>query len=109
MSLILFLAQMVISAPLLNSKLLFWHFQNINNEFDGLFPKIKTKEFKALPIFNFKNQTDQVPFIEKVNQILTLKKEDPKADNSDLETEIDRMVYDLYELTEEEILIVEGK
>ena len=28
---------------------------------------------------------------------------------SKLETEIDRMVYDLYELTEEEILIVEGK
>ena len=47
--------------------------------------------------------------IEKVNQILALKKEDSKADTSELEAEIDRMVYELYELTEEEILIVEGK
>lgn len=53
--------------------------------------------------------SSQTPFIEKVNQILTLKKADSRADTSELEAEIDRMVYDLYELTEEEILIVEGK
>ena len=53
--------------------------------------------------------TNQNPIIEKVNQILDLKKEDPKAETSELEAEIDRMVYELYELTEEEILIVEGK
>jgi len=41
------------------------------------------------------------------NQILTLKKSDPQADTSALETEIDRMVYDLYGLTAEEIAIVE--
>ena len=52
---------------------------------------------------------NQAPVIEKVNQILNLKKEDSKADTSELEAEIDRMVYELYELTEEEILIVEGK
>ena len=51
---------------------------------------------------------NQSPFIEKVNQILALKKADPKADTSDLEAEIDRMVYRLYDLTAEEILIVEG-
>jgi hypothetical protein len=33
----------------------------------------------------------------------------PTADISLLETEIDRLVYDLYGLTEEEIAIVEGK
>lgn len=47
-------------------------------------------------------------------QILTLKKGDSKwnaaqTDTSELEAEIDLMVYELYELTEEEILIVEGK
>jgi hypothetical protein len=31
------------------------------------------------------------------------------ADTSALEREIDRMVYELYGLTEEEILIVEGR
>ena len=68
--------------------------------------RLKTVYLKQLPI---KLTENQAPFIEKVNQILTLKKSDPKADTSELEAEIDRMVYDLYELTEEEILIVEGK
>ena len=41
-------------------------------------------------------------------QILSLKKENPKADTSKLEAEIDQMVYELYGLSEEEIAIVEG-
>ena len=35
---------------ILNSKLIFWFYRNENNEFDNLFPKIKSKEIKALPI-----------------------------------------------------------
>ena len=64
------------------------------------------EEFKKLPI---KLTENQAPFIEKVTQILALKKEDPKADTSQLEAEIDRMVYALYELTEEEIQLIEAK
>ncbi len=51
---------------------------------------------------------NQQPFITLVAQILTAKKKDPKADTSDLEDQIDEMVYKLYELTPEEIAIVEG-
>jgi type II restriction/modification system DNA methylase subunit YeeA len=47
-------------------------------------------------------------FEEKVDQILLAKKENPKADTSALEAEIDKLVYQLYDLTEEEIKIVEG-
>ncbi|MFM6009696.1 MAG: hypothetical protein ACKO99_03455, partial [Dolichospermum sp.] len=43
-----------------------------------------------------------------VNQILTAKKLDPKADTTTLETEMDQLVYQLYELTPEEIKIIEG-
>ena len=43
-----------------------------------------------------------------VNQILTAKRADPLADTSDLEAEIDRLVYELYGLTVEEIKVVEG-
>jgi adenine-specific DNA-methyltransferase len=43
-----------------------------------------------------------------VNQILDLKKADPKADTSALEAQIDQLVYALYGLTDEEIAIVEG-
>ena len=38
---------------------------------------------------------------------LQQKQQDPSADTSALEAEIDRMVYDLYGLTEEEVGIVE--
>lgn len=44
-----------------------------------------------------------------VNQILTTKKSNPQADITALEAEIDRLVYQLYGLTEQEIKIVEGK
>lgn len=51
---------------------------------------------------------EQQPFIDKVDQILALKKENPQADTSKLEREIDLMVYELYGLTAEEIEIVEN-
>jgi adenine-specific DNA-methyltransferase len=46
---------------------------------------------------------------EKADQILTVKKSDPTADTSALESEIDRLVYELYGLIEVEIRIVEGQ
>jgi hypothetical protein len=51
---------------------------------------------------------DQPAIIEIVNKILALKKENPIADTTDLEAKIDQLIYQLYELTEEEIAIVEG-
>jgi type I restriction-modification system DNA methylase subunit len=42
-----------------------------------------------------------------VDTILVAKKENPQADTSDWEREIDRLVYKLYELTEEEKKIIE--
>ncbi len=42
-----------------------------------------------------------------VDQILAQKRDNPKADTSELEREIDELVYGLYGLTEEEIKIIE--
>ena len=52
---------------------------------------------------------DQHPVIVLVDQILTAKQKDPDVDTSALERQIDQMVYKLYDLTPEEIEIVEGK
>jgi hypothetical protein len=53
---------------------------------------------------------NQVVNIENiVDQILTAKKSSPKADTSELEKEIDKIVYELYGLSEEEIRIIEGE
>ncbi|MEC9491121.1 hypothetical protein [Flexistipes sp.] len=41
------------------------------------------------------------------NNIIDIKKNNPKADTTDLEHEIERMIYDLYDLTDDEIKIIE--
>ena len=51
---------------------------------------------------------EQQPFISIVDQILETKKFDPNADTTALEKEIDKIVYELYGLSEEEIRIIEG-
>ena len=51
----------------------------------------------------------QEPIIDLVDKILVAKKANPQADTSKEETEIDRLVYQLYGLSEDEIKIVEGK
>jgi len=43
-----------------------------------------------------------------VDKILAAKNQNPQADTSQLEREIDQLVYKLYDLTEEEIKIIEG-
>ncbi|MFN7245616.1 MAG: class I SAM-dependent DNA methyltransferase, partial [Microcystis sp.] len=55
------------------------------------------------------SQEQQQPIIALVDQILTAKKSNPKADTSELEKEIDKIVYELYGLSEEEIRIIEGE
>jgi len=42
-----------------------------------------------------------------MNKILVSIKQNPQSDTSELEREIDRLVYKLYDLTEEEVRIVE--
>lgn len=54
-----------------------------------------------------KPQTNRL--INKVDQILTVKEDNPEADTSEWEAEIDRLVYELYGLSEEDIGIVEDK
>jgi len=50
----------------------------------------------------------QSPFEKLATQIIALKRDDPTADTSSMETQIDRLVYQLYGLTEDEISIVES-
>jgi adenine-specific DNA-methyltransferase len=92
---------------LFNSRLLNYFFQQFKEEDGRAFAQVKTVDIKNLP-FKAIEKDRQVFFIELVDQIITAKKSDLKADTSALETEIDQLVYQLYELTEAEIKIVEG-
>jgi hypothetical protein len=53
--------------------------------------------------------SQQAKIIALVDQILSTKKLNPQADTTDLEDEIDDVVYALYDLSPEEIAIVEGR
>lgn len=92
---------------ILNSKVVYFYFKlgSVIWGADGI--KWFGEYFDSIPLPKI-NENQQQPFIDKVDQILTLKKENPAADTSVLEREIDVMVYALYGLTEEEIAIVEN-
>jgi hypothetical protein len=62
-----------------------------------------------LPSLTPQNQPLANQIVQIVDQILSAKKQNPEADTSQLEKEIDRLVYELYDLTEEEIKIIENK
>ena len=56
------------------------------------------------------SNTQKISEIEDlVQQILDIRTGAPKADTTSLESQIDDLVYELYELTPEEIQIVKGE
>lgn len=63
--------------------------------------------FDKIPVKDVSDEEESI-FKSKVLEIQNQKKLDPIVDTSALEAEIDRLVYDLYGLTEEEIKIIEG-
>ncbi|MBK6611994.1 MAG: class I SAM-dependent DNA methyltransferase [Sphingobacteriales bacterium] len=90
----------------LNSKFLFWSFKKYYAG-GGLGDeeiRYKKQFIELLPIPQL-TPSEQQPFIQLVDEIL-LKKEKGE-DTTALETQIDQLVYQLYDLTEEEIKIVE--
>ena len=94
---------------LLNSTLVsFWYriyFRSL--ALAGGYLRIGNNEIKAIPIPDATSE-QQAPSIEIVDRILAAKRTDPDADITALENEIDWVVYSLYNLTREEIEIVEG-
>ena len=92
---------------LLNCKLLDFYLKNIASTKQNGYFEYKPVYVSQIPIIKLINSEKEKLEI-KVTQILALKKQDPTADTSALESEIDQMVYELYGLTEEEIAIVEG-
>jgi uncharacterized protein YfkK (UPF0435 family) len=92
---------------ILNSKLIDFYFNAIFKSVKKLFPKIAIQDIKSLPLPHFNKDIDN-RINQKVDDILMIKKKNPLSDTLDLESQIDQLIYQLYELTEEEIKIIEG-
>ena len=94
---------------LLNSKLFQYIMYKMTFEkTKGAFTKAKIFHYYELPV-KICNQSQQKAIIDEVEKVMTAKELLSSAETYALESEIDRLVYQLYGLTDEEIKIVEGK
>jgi adenine-specific DNA-methyltransferase len=85
---------------IINSKFMNWYFSNSFVDYN-----IKPKYIDQLPL---PSKINSIEIEGKVIEIISQKAKDKEADTRALENQIDKLVYDLYGLTEEEIKIVEG-
>jgi hypothetical protein len=109
---------------ILNSRLIRNLYDDLVGEQARVFPEVKPVQLFKLPIrtINFSDSADKARhdrMVALVEQMLSLHKKlaEAKADHDKTilqrqidatDRQIDRLVYELYELTEEEIRIVEG-
>jgi hypothetical protein len=92
---------------LFNSTLFKFYYRKTNSQGGDIFPQVRISSVENLPIKIADSKTQEQ--IEKlVDQILTKKSTGSSTDTRDIENLIDALVYKLYDLTEEEINIVEG-
>ena len=91
---------------LLNSKLLNFYYVTEHKSTKKVFSEIQARSVGELPIKHV-SQNIQQGFISLVDKILISKEENPQADTSSLENEIDKKVYRLYGLTYDEVLIID--
>ena len=94
----------------LNSKLIAFWLKN-KGKMQGSNYQVDKEPLLSIPLPNPKNilEAQQQKIIAIVDQILAIKKSDSSADTTALESQIDQLVYKLYNLTDEEIKIVEEK
>lgn len=90
-----------------NSKLLWWFLKITGDTLQGDARTFKTNYLNPFPLPKEISNEFDTKISNKVIEVIALKKDNPEADTSALEREIDTLVYQLYNLTDEEIAIVE--
>ena len=92
---------------LLNSTLIRWFLQQVAPTSGmGTF-RWKKVYVESIPVPKIRT-AEQRPFIELVDEILAAKTATLDVDTSTEESEIDRLVYELYGLTDDEIAVIQG-
>ncbi|MGB4228945.1 MAG: Eco57I restriction-modification methylase domain-containing protein [Bacteroidales bacterium] len=95
---------------ILNSKLIYFYVNKIVHQYGITGFRLSNQYVEIMPIppITSSNQPIVSQIESLVDQILAAKKTNHAADTTAWEKEIDQLVYKLYELTDEEIGIVEG-
>ena len=89
---------------IVNSKLMNFYYETLNPEKGEVLAEVKKQNVEKLLIKIANNKT-QFIFIQRVDEIIALKSQG--KDTTALEQQIDNMVYKLYELTYEEVKIID--
>jgi adenine-specific DNA-methyltransferase len=90
----------------LNSKVSEWYFHTIGTTTGMGTNRWKKYKIESLPLKEPSFEQER-QIVDLVDNIIKAKKSNHKADTTELEKKIDKLVYQLYGLTEEEIEIVE--
>lgn len=94
---------------ILNSRLIsFWFVLKFGKLQRGLFPQFKANELADFPISKKLPQYEK-QLAELAKKATNSRLKNATADIADIDNEIDRLVYSLYGLTDDEIAVVEGK
>ena len=92
---------------ILNSKLAtFYHFHHSPKATKGAFPKILIQDINDFPIPSITPEQQQA-FNDLVDKIIAAKNKKSQADTREWEEEIDFLVYKLYGLSYDEVLVVD--
>ena len=91
----------------INSKTVdFYYKKKFSTKKADVFPEIQTYLYEQLPIpsasVEIRNSIEY-----SVNEILAAKQQSPTADTTSLEQQIDLLIYNLYGLTYDEVLIID--
>ena len=92
---------------LLNSRLCWWFLTNTGTTLANGFFRFKPDYIKPFPVPKVIPQKMEESIVRVVDEILIQKKNNPKADIKELENKIDFIVYKLYGLTYDEVLVVD--
>ena len=90
---------------ILNSQLFWWFLQQTGSILANNYFRFMPRYVETFPIPEIKNIDETKPFEDLVNRVIADKKNN--LDTISLEKEIDKLVYQLYGLTDDEIAVVE--
>ncbi len=91
-----------------NSKLLWWFLKTTGDTLQGDARTFKTNYLNPFPLPATVEPEIENKISDLVIKVMEQKKQNPSADTTALENQIDQLVYQLYGLTEEEIKIIEN-
>ena len=90
-----------------NSPVIWWYLKLTGDTLQGDARTFKTEYLSSFPLPENVSEKDEDLIIQLVNKILEAKKIDINTDVSNLETALNRIIYRLYNLTNDEVTIIE--